>query len=68
MQIWKTFGLSQPSRSAECEKMKRRAHRRIEQPLLVPHDEVIGILVVGDLCASGLSVSIGVMTFLSCEK
>ena len=45
VQIWNTFGLSQPSRSAECEKMKGDRLLKRQQPLLVPHDQIVGVLV-----------------------
>ena len=47
-----TFGLSQPSRSAECEKMKRTGdffRITIQKQLLVLHDQVIGVNIVGGL-------------------
>ena len=46
MPITNTFGLSQPSRSAECEKMNRTGSSKGEQPLLVLQDQIVRVYVV----------------------
>ena len=72
MHMTNTFGLSQPSRSAECEKMKRTGSVEGQQPLLVLQDQVVGIDVVGlagvRRRASAIVGSTRRLVFLSIEK
>ena len=70
--ITKTLGLSQPSRSAECEKMNRTGSVERQQPFLVLQDQVVGVHVVGlpGILAARLprSGSTRRLVFLSIEK
>ena len=54
--IWKTLGLSHPSRRAECGEYELQRSLEAQQLLLFPHDEVIGVII-------GLGVTASVLVY-----